>query len=148
MASGTVEWQWPWNDDLVQLPNGDLATIQDTYDDPAATVQRLEVIVMMNPTLRDETGAAIGPADDLYNQDTGSGARALIGELADDDVVFNMRARVAKAISTDPGIAKVPAPVIDVQDQGDGTLTLQISGQTTSGQPFTTPAWPLTTIGG
>lgn len=143
------ELKLPWNGDLVQLPNGDLATIQDTFDSPAATIQRLEVIVMMNPTLRNEqTGQPMGRADDLFNEKIGSGARALVGELATDDVVAGIQARVAKAISIDPGIAKVPAPVIDVQSDDDGKLWLTISGRTTSGQPFTTPAWALSPFGG
>lgn len=149
MAGGTVEFAFPWGGDLQQLPNGDLAVVQDAYDNPAATIQRLEVLIMTNPTLRNEqTGQPIGRADDIFNDSYGSGARALVGELITDDVIAGIQARVAKAVSGDPGVAKIPAPIIDVQDLGNGKISLTISGQTTSGQPFTTPAWRLSPIGG
>lgn len=148
MANGTVEWQWPWGGDLVQLPNGDIATVQDTYGSPDATIQRLEVLVMSIPTLKDDDGNAIGRADDVFNPDYGSGAPALVGESITIDVISSMQSRIEKALKGDPGIAPVPAPVVSIVDGGGGALNVTISGNTTTGQPFTTPAFPLQTLGG
>lgn len=150
MASGAVEIDIAnglgYGGDFSRTPDGDLLKAVDAPTNPAASVQRLNRIVLTTPVLIAADGTRIGRPDDLFNPTFGAGAGAMVGEPSV-TVVDGLRSRILNAIAADTSFASSPAPVVNVTDLGNGFVQVDISAQTTTGQLVTLPSMPLNVYG-
>ncbi len=149
---GSISLDCPYNGDFTITPQGNLLLAQDTLDDPVASYQRLQRLILTNPTARDAQQNAIGRADDLFNPEYGSGVRATISKPGNGvlvpAIIAGIVARVQNAIAQDAGFAKDPAPIVKVSivkvPTVGSVLTLFVSVKTVSGVIVTIPSLPLT----
>lgn len=150
MATGSVEIGLGPNGyggDFALLANGDLALVQDAPGSPAATIQRLVRLILTNPRLQDRVGNQTGDPDDRSNPDYGSGMAVLaVGSnfpLAPAREA-TLRARIIKALLSDPHIASIPAPTVKVTaGTTPGQAIVNVSCTAITGQSIVLPSLPL-----
>jgi hypothetical protein len=111
---------------------GKLQTVRDTPGNPAATQQRITVILMQSPRLFDLEQAAVGRPDDLFHPDLGAGLRAIVGQRPMQSLEDGVKARVMSALSLDTAIAQSPAPIVTVTSNGP-YYTVSVTAFTASG---------------
>lgn len=145
---GNVEIALDYGGDFSLDEQGNIALVIDTYDNPAATQQRVTLMVMTNPTLYDDNGTPIARADDMFNPTYGAGLRLAVGQDITPTLISGIRARIMAALAADPGIASVPAPTVDVTDEDNAILLVSISCDTVTGQSVTVNNLPLQVYGG
>jgi hypothetical protein len=136
----------PYGADFAITYNGDLALVQDTLQDPAATRQQLERLVLTSPTLQDVDGLAIGRPDNLFDGSYGAGMPVAVGEPITPALLHGIEARILQGIAQMPSVAQSPLPVVTVT-QGSppyqNAVFVTIECQTVSGQTVTVPSLAL-----
>ncbi len=145
---GNVELALEYGGDFTLDEQGNLALVIDTYDDPAATRQRITLLVMTNPTLYDNSGTPIARPDDLFNPSWGAGLRLAVGQDITPTLTSAISARIIAALANDPGIATSPAPIVTVVDEGGGLMLVSVACDSIVGQSVTVNNIPLRVFGG
>lgn len=145
---GNVEVALTYGGDFSLDEQGNLALVIDTFDTPAATQQRITLLVMTSPTLEDQYGNPIAPPDDMFNPQWGGALRQAVGEDITPELISAITARIMRGLADDAGIAKSPSPTVTVTDQGNGLLFVTVECQTITGQSVTVNNIPLQVFGG
>lgn len=96
-----------WAGDLSAGPTGDLATVSG----PALGTQRVLRRLLTNP------------GDYIWQPGYGAGLARFVGQPADPAAI---RALIREQMRREPAVAPVPEPVIDVQSDPGGTLSVQV----------------------
>lgn len=96
-----------WAGDLSIGPTGDFATV----DGPALGTERVLRRLLTNP------------GDYIWQPGYGAGLARFVGEPADPAAI---RAVIREQMLREPAVARVPEPVIDVQSDPGGTLSVQV----------------------
>lgn len=115
---GATDIACPYGGDVSFDSAGRLQTVRDIPGDPAATKQRIEVILMQSPRPSDLEQNAIGRPDDLFNPDLGAGLRAIVGLRALSSLEAGVKSRTLKSLALDEAIAQAPAPTVSVTSSG------------------------------
>jgi hypothetical protein len=144
--AGTIDIAAPYGGDISLTATGDLALVVDTPYASPATEQRMVRIIMTSPILTDQDGTPLGRPDDLFNPTLGAGLPALVGQDDTSDVEAALIARVLASCAADPGISSSPPPAVTISMDTNGTMTVAVSGQTITGQPFAVPSFPISTV--
>ena len=96
-----------WAGDLSAGPTGDLVTATG----PALGTQRVLRRLLTNP------------GDYIWQPGYGAGLARFVGQPADPAAI---RALIREQMRREPAVAPVPEPVIDVQSDPGGTLSVQV----------------------
>lgn len=96
-----------WAGDLSASPTGDLATVTG----PALGTERVLRRLLTNP------------GDYIWQPGYGAGLARFVGQPADPAAI---RALIREQMRREPAVALVPEPVIDVQSDPGGTLSVQV----------------------
>ncbi len=96
-----------WAGDLSAGPTGDFVTVSG----PALGTQRVLRRLLTNP------------GEYIWQPGYGAGLARFVGEPADPAAI---RAVIRMQMLLEPAVARVPEPVIDVQSDPGGTLSVQI----------------------
>ncbi len=96
-----------WAGDLSAGPTGDLATVSG----PALGTERVLRRLLTNP------------GDYIWQPGYGAGLARFVGQPADPAAI---RALIREQMAREPAVAPVPEPVIDVQSDPGGTLSVQV----------------------
>jgi hypothetical protein len=138
--AGYVDAQRPFGSDYVQTATGDLALLQDSPNNPVATIQRIQRMIQSIPILRDAAGNAISVPTDRFNVKYGSGAPALVGQNPTPSLESQFRSRILAGLALDPYILPSPPPVVVVSSSpGSGFVVDRVTCTTITGQVVTTP---------
>jgi hypothetical protein len=120
--TGAVELKKPYDGDLELTPNGDLALLQDTFENAPATEQRVEHAAFTSPTPLNADGVAIGRPDDLFHPDYGAGLPQFLGEPFTPALVARIQAQMLMALARDPNVAQSPSPSVSVIELASGEI--------------------------
>jgi hypothetical protein len=147
---GNADIDAPYGGDWSFTPQGDFATVADTFDNPAATQQRLYRLILTSPRLKDDNGSPLPGTrpDDLFHPDYGAGLRTIVGESVSAQLLNDAKSRILAALALDTGIVQFPAPAVTATDYGGGYVEFDVSCQTVLGQQVTIPSIPLQFFGG
>ena len=96
-----------WAGDLSAGPTGDLATVSG----PALGTERVLRRLLTNP------------GDYIWQPGYGAGLARFVGQPADPAAI---RALIREQMRREPAVAPAPEPVIDVQSDPGGTLSVQV----------------------
>lgn len=113
--------------------SGDLMTVQDTPQNPAATIQRVMFMILTNP--------AIGNAspDDMFNPPYGAGCRATLGRTATLNNIDAIQRNILNGLANDGLIATNPPPTVVPSVQSDSLVVVTVKFFTITGQAVTLP---------
>jgi hypothetical protein len=134
-----------YSSDIVLTATGDFLVLVDTPTDPAASIQRLNRIVLTDPLSYDADNNPAGRPDDLFNPWFGSGVRVAVGRPLTSALTAWIQNHVIAAIAADPNFSTIPAPSVTpyVDGTGDGQILLSITVSTMTGVIVVQPAQPL-----
>ena len=145
---GNVEIALQYGGDFSLDEQGNIALVIDTYDNPAATIQRITLLILTSPTLVDDNGHPIARPDDLFYPNRGGALRLAVGQLSTPQLISDITARITAALANDPGIAATPAPSVVVTDDNNGILLVSVACTSIAGQGITVNNISLRVSGG
>ncbi len=129
-----------WGSDYQLTATGDLALVQDTAQNPAATKQRVIRLIQMIPLTKDDFGNILSAPDDMFYPNYGSGIRTLLGQNPLQTLINDIQTHILAALAQDPFIVAAPAPTVAVAlNTTQGFLTITVSCTAITGQPITIP---------
>lgn len=123
----------PYGGDMQWSSLGAPVLVKDTPNDPAATQQQLEALVMLTPRLLDVDGVAIGRPGNMSYPDRGGGLPVMVGLNPLPKYINAMIARIQRGLATNGNVAASPAPTVTTSSVGPA-LGVFISCQRTNGQ--------------
>ena len=102
-----ADLQMSWTGDLSSSPTGDLATVSG----PEMGTERVLRRLLTNP------------GDYIWHPEYGAGLARFVGQPID---VAGIQALIRAQMRLEPAVAEVPEPVIQVQSDPGGSLSVQI----------------------
>jgi|SRR5579875_471939 hypothetical protein len=138
-----VEVLLPYGGDLSLDETGDLVLIEDDPQNPAATIQRLNRLILQSAILYDDVGNPISVPDDIFNPTVGANLTTIIGEMATPSLFRQVQSQVTAALYTDPYVASQPPPSFSFVNLGNGYVAMSVSVYLTTGVSVALPTIQL-----
>lgn len=123
---------------------GDLVLAQDAATSSNATTQRITRLILTTPMLTDQSGNAIGYADDIFHPNWGAGLRAYVDGAFNATTLQSIAASVQQQLAADPAVSNTPTPIVNLSLQSTYAALLQVTFWTTNGQKQVLPTITLT----
>ena len=134
--------------DFALNARGGLAVAQDTPAEATSSIQRTQRLIFTNPQQKDQDGNVIARGDNLQHPEYGVGLATYVDATPTAATIAALKTSIVNQLAQDPGISQSPSPAATVERQGNESLTVSVTAKTSSGQVYTTPAYPLNTSTG
>ncbi len=140
---GTVEWALEYGGDYQVDATGAPVLVYDAPGDPAATDQRIGIMLRMTPSYTDDEGVPFA-ADDVNFPAYGAGLTVRVDELWSPQLEADITTDIVNSLSDDPGLDPSVAPTV-VFETEDPLYAPTVTYQTVAGDYATLPSFNVLT---